>query len=946
MTTIGTGRSSFGPYEILAPLGRGGMGEVYRAWDPRLEREVALKILRERSETDPDRVQRFVAEARAASALNHPNIITVFDAAVDGATPYIVSELIDGETLRDQMRRGSVSIKRALDIATQIADGLSEAHSAGIVHRDLKPENIMVTRAGRVKILDFGLTGHLGFEHRSTETASDDPRAETMLGLRPGTVPYMSPEQARGTAAGLHSDQFSFGLILYEMISGRPAFQGATPAATLHAIMNGEPPISVIDARAPLQLRWIVERCLAKNPDERYAATADLHRELKTVRDRLSEALAREAGTARPRTKPRWRLIAIVAAIIGAFLMGTVLSQALLLGEPIDLSALHFTPLATEAGYEGFPAWSPNGDIIAYAAEVDGVLQIFTRQRSSSTSAQVTYRQFDCKYPFWSPDGKRIYYVSLAQETEGIWSVGAAGGTPHIVVKDAIRGAISPDGRTLAFLRDEQAGDIVSGAALWLSSQEGPQPWTSDGVEAAAKKYDGLEAVRFIEGALSFSPDGSRLGLSAVPRTIDLPPEARGWQFWIIPLRRGDAYRCFQWWSDAAPRVTSFSWLPDGRHVVLGAASLAAPGSDLWIGDVEADRAWLLTRSPDSEYYPSSSPTGEQVVFARDESDYNVVTIAIEPGVAGSGRVPAAPAQPLIATSRNESEPEWSSDGNILAYVTDRNGQEEIWLRSREGQRWVDRPRITQRDFGDDRTIMLSAPTFSPDGRQIAYLRNAQKPIWPLRIWVSLTDGGASVPLLPPSHEGYQSAPTWSPDGQSIAYTQWQAQQSTLVKVRVGSNSGPEVLRTDGVPSATPKWSPKNDWITWETQKGIVLVSPDGKVERMLPGVVSDDRWLFHAWSRDGSRLIGITETQDLRLSLVDIDMRSGSHRALADLGVPPPVNNPVKGFSVSPDGRSVAIATVRLRGDLWLLSGLHVRGGLWRSLFPNFAGRPPADAP
>jgi Tol biopolymer transport system component len=936
---MGTGsRSSFGPYEIRALLGRGGMGEVYRAWDPRLQREVALKILRERSETDPARVQRFVAEARAASALNHPNIITVFDAAVDGATPYIVSELIDGEPLRDQMRRGPVPIKRLLDIATQIADGLSEAHGAGIVHRDLKPENIMVTRAGRVKILDFGLAGHLGFGHAMTGGSADESQGETALGLRPGTVPYMSPEQARGTAAGLHSDQFSFGLVLYEMLTGRPAFHGATPAATLHAIVNADPPISALDARAPLPLRWVVERCLTKNPEERYAATADLHRELKTIRDRLPEAMARETATARPGARPRWPLVAMVAAIIGAFVGAIALPDALGGGERIDLSALHFTPLATEAGFEGFPAWAPSGELIAYSAEVGGVLQIFTRQRSSSTSAQVTYGPFDCKYPFWSPDGKRIYYVSLAQETEGIWSVGAAGGTPHVVVTDAIRGAISPDGRTLAFLRDEQAGDIVSGAALWLSAQEGPEPWTSDGVEAAAKRYEGLGAVRFVEGALSFAPDGSRLGLSAVPRTIDLPPEARGWQFWIIPLRKGDPYRRFQWWSDAAPRVTSFSWLPDGRHVVLGATSLATPGSDLWIADLEADRAWPLTRSPDSEYYPSSSPTGDAVVFTRDESDYDVVTIPIAPGTAGSAAAQAPLAQPLIATARNESEPAWSSDGNVLAYVTDRSGQEEIWLRSREGEQWVERPFITQRDFGDDRTIMLGAPAFSPDGRQIAYLRNAQKPIWPLRIWVSLTDGGATVPLLPPSHEGFQSAPTWSPDGQWIAYTQWRGQESMLVKVRVGSNAGPEVLRTDGVPNAAPQWSPRNDWITWETGNGIVLVSPDGKAERTLPGGVSDDRWLFHAWSRDGSRLVGITETDDHRLSLVDVDARSGSRRALADLGVPPPVNNPVKGLSVSPDGRSVVISTVRLRGDLWLLDGLRVKRGLWGFLLSKLA--------
>ena len=289
-------------------------------------------------------------------------------------------------------------------------------------------------------------------------------------------------------------------------------------------------------------------------------------------------------------------------------------------------------------------------------------------------------------------------------------------------------------------------------------------------------------------------------------------------------------------------------------------------------------------------------------------------------------------ARALLATSRNESDPAWSSDGNLLAYVTDRNGQEEIWLRSRESQRWVERPLITQRDFVDDRTIMLSAPSISPDGQRIAYQRNAQKPIWPLRIWISLTAGGAPVPLLPPTHEGYQSAPSWSPDGQWIAYTEWKDGQWRLAKVRVGSGEGPIVLRTNGVPNATPHWSPRNEWITWETEQGFVMVSPDGKEERFL----SDHQWLAHTWSRDGSKVLGIRGTEDLRLALVSLDTRSSGAKVLSDLGPSAPANNPVKGFTLSADGRTIATSIVRLRGDLWLLDGLHWRANSpwWRRRF------------
>ena len=268
----------FAPYEVRAALGHGGMGEVYRAWDPRLRREVALKILHERAGADPDRVRRFVAEARAASALNHPNILTVFDADVDGSTPYIVSELIEGHSLRDEMRRGPVPLKRLLDVSAQIADGLAEAHAAGIVHRDLKPENIMITRAGRAKILDFGLAQPTGFATGGRIPTTADGETVTEPGLLAGTVPYMSPEQARGLPTDFRSDQFSLGLILYEMAAGHAAFRRATPAATLDAIVNEEPAALATRSRhIPFILWWIIERCLAKNPAERYGVTADLH---------------------------------------------------------------------------------------------------------------------------------------------------------------------------------------------------------------------------------------------------------------------------------------------------------------------------------------------------------------------------------------------------------------------------------------------------------------------------------------------------------------------------------------------------------------------------------------------------------------------------------------------------------------------------------------------
>jgi Tol biopolymer transport system component len=429
---------------------------------------------------------------------------------------------------------------------------------------------------------------------------------------------------------------------------------------------------------------------------------------------------------------------------------------------------------------------------------------------------------------------------------------------------------------------------------------------------------------------MAFSPDGARLGLSAVPRSVDVEPDKRGWQFWMLPLPDGPPYRRLQWWPNPAPRAASFSWLPDSRRVLLSLTSITTPGSDLWLADVSTDRAWPVTRSPDSEFDPSSSPDGDQAVFTRGESDYDLVEVPL----------PGGPVRPLLASSRDESDPAWSADGNLFAYVTDRNGQPEIWLRSREGQGRLDRPLITQRDFGDDLTIMLSSPSFSPDGQRVAYQRNARKPIWPLRIWISLTAAGAPTPLLPPSYEGYQSAPTWSPDGQWIAFTNWKEREWTLAKVRVGSGEGPVVLRTDGVPNASPHWSPTNDWITWETDRGLQLVSPDGKNVRLL----TEDQLIVHTWSKDGSAILGVKEADDRRLKLVSIDTRQEDHaartvrsRELADLGPSIPVNSQVRGLSVSADGRTIASSMVtRLHGDLWLVAGLQPPGrrSRWRDLF------------
>jgi eukaryotic-like serine/threonine-protein kinase len=899
----------FGPYRILSFIGQGGGGVVYRAWDPRLEREVALKVLPRRPGADSGRAERFVAEARAASALNHPNIVTVFDAAFDNDTLYIVSELIDGSTLRHEIGKTALSPRRILEIATQVADGLAAAHEAGIVHRDLKPENVMVTRSGRAKIVDFGLAQPTGFQGPSDVPNGTDTQTQTEAGLRAGTVPYMSPEQARGAPTDFRTDQFSFGLVLFEMTVGHPPFKRESAAATLDAIINDEAPTAqLLDRRLPPPFRWIVDRCLAKNANERYASTTDLHRDLATLRDRFGEVVAPQQPVSATPRKALLRRSLLGAGAVAAILAGAIVATSTGDTRQSAGDRLTFTPLTTDPGYEGMPAWSPDGQTIAYVADVDNTLQVFTRQRTASVSAQITQAPYDCRHPFWSLDGKRLYFISLARERESLWSVGAAGGTPQVVIENVTRAAVSPDGNTIAFLRDEQPADIVGAATLWF--------WTASDGE---RKYQGLSGLEFNEAALAFSRDGRMLALSIVPRTINLPSAERGWQLWVVPLAGGQAYRRLQWMRDVVPRAASLAWMPDSRHMVLGLTSMGTSESHLWMADLQRDQAWLLTRGTGSESYPSSSPDGGQVAFSAEQSDYDVVEIL------GDGT------RRLFGGNRNESDPVWSADHKLLAYVTDRGGQDEIWVSSADG-RTDHRPLVAQSFFGDDRTIMLASPVFSTDGRRIAYQRNAQKPVWPLRVWISQTAGGPPVPLLPPSIEGFQSAPTWSPNGEWIAYADWTDRRWRLAKVRVGDER-PIVLRSDGVANATPEWSPTGEWITWETDRGFMLVSADGAGERVL----SDEHWLAHTWSRDGTHIFGIRETEDLRLSLVSLDADSGRLHVVADLGPSPPVNNPVKGLSVSADGRSFVTSVVRLRGDVWTLGNVSWREpSLWARWFSS----------
>jgi Tol biopolymer transport system component len=443
-----------GIYEILAPLGAGGMGEVYRARDTRLGREVAIKVLPSERSGDPQRRQRFEQEARSASALNHPNILTIHEIGSDGDTVYISMELVEGRTLRELVVAGEpLPTKKLLDIAAQVAEGLAKAHSAGIVHRDLKPENLMVSKDGYVKILDFGLAklAEPGGEQLSAvPTAAGSP---TEPGTVLGTVGYMSPEQAAGRAVDFHSDQFSLGSILYEMASGRRAFHGKTGAETLVAIMREEPePLAQSSPKAPAPLRWIIERCLAKDPEDRFASTRDLARDLASVRDHLSETASVEpaAGiaSARPR-RGRWVPLAaaLVALAAGYFLRGAV-------GGRRGGALPQFQRLTYQRGSILSARFAPDGQTVVYGAAWDGrPMELFTTRLDSTESRSIGLSRADVLAISSSGEmaialDRRFLFGFEATGT--LARVPLGGGAPRPILENVQDADWAPDGKSLA----------------------------------------------------------------------------------------------------------------------------------------------------------------------------------------------------------------------------------------------------------------------------------------------------------------------------------------------------------------------------------------------------------------------------------------------------------------------------------------------------------------
>jgi dipeptidyl aminopeptidase/acylaminoacyl peptidase len=453
-----------GPYEILSAIGAGAMGEVYRARDSRLGREAAIKVLPPAFSADPESLRRFEQEARAASALNHPNIVTVYEIGSADSVSFIAMELVDGKNLRELLANGPLPLRKTLEIGGQIADGLAAAHARGLVHRDLKPQNVMVSREGRVKILDFGLAKQV--HTASLPAGEEEPRTDRSLttpGTILGTVGYMSPEQARGEPADFRSDQFSLGVVLYEMASGRKAFEQGSAIETLSAILRDEPAPLASDASLPAPFCWIVERCLVKEPEGRYASTEDLAWDIKSLWGHLSSSTSANLRVPEePRRRSAVGLLGWIAAVALAAGLGGVVATRWRRPAPSP----SFEQLTFRRGSVWSARFAPDGRSVIYGAAWDGEpFRLFRKEAHGAASRLLEFP--DANLLAVSRSGElaasvRCLPVLPGGATRGTLALAQLeGGAPREIENDVLFADFTPDGRELAVVRQEGGKTIL-----------------------------------------------------------------------------------------------------------------------------------------------------------------------------------------------------------------------------------------------------------------------------------------------------------------------------------------------------------------------------------------------------------------------------------------------------------------------------------------------------
>jgi Tol biopolymer transport system component len=852
-----------GPYEIQSPLGAGGMGEVYRARDTRLGRDVAIKVLPEALAHDADRLRRFEQEARAIAALNHPNILGIHDIGTHDGAPFLVSEFLEGQTLRGKLISGPLPVRRAIDYALGIAEGLAAAHEKGIVHRDLKPENVFVTRDGRIKVLDFGLAKLVRpEENHETEVTLTNP--ETLPGMVMGTVGYMSPEQVRGEPIDPRSDIFSFGAVLYEMLTGKRAFKRETSAETMTAILREEPQaLNDTGWQGPLELQRILARCLEKNVARRFQSASDLAFAMESLSG-TSSGTPTGTSTAKAVSQPKALRAWLPWVIAAALLVGTAAWEVARPAAPLanPLEKARFTRVTDFKSVEA--AISPDGRFVAFVSDHDGPFDVWLTQVGTGRVTNLTQGKVG---PLPGP----LRSVGFSGDGSEIWLGGGdvgmrlrmlplAGGTPrNFLGEETVNLAWSPDGERIVY------HTFGKGDPMFVADRSGAN---------ARQIFVSRPGIH--NHFPAWSPDGRWIYFShGTPATKEM-------DLWRIDPDGTHAERLTQVNTDVAYPT------PVGNRTVFYLAR-DEDGSGPWLWAFDLKRRDSRRASVGLEQYASveASADGRKLVATISNPVAGLWTVPILDRVAEEGDV-----RPFPVPTERALAPRFN--GSSLFYLSSLGTGDGLW-RLRDGQ-------VTEVWKGADGAL-LETPAVSPDGGRVAIVirRNGKR-----QLHVLSSDGAELQPIA----EGIdvQGTSSWSPDARWIVTGGSDATGPGLFKVPLDGGSPVRLVAGEAL---NPVWSPDGSLIVYagtnvRTFAPLLAVRPDGTSVK-LPEIILRRLGERVRFSPDGKSLIymqGLLASQGFWL----LDLASMKSRPLTRLQN----RATMRTFDVTSDGKQIVFDRLR----------------------------------